>query len=756
VTIVYWLTHLDDRGADWRGITRLSKCATNLCKCYSGFLESAGERQFRAMKSIGKQSTFAPPRALSTAFCVALLILQPVVFFWRVLVNPSKHIPYDIYGFHLPLISYVAQCVRKGVAPLWDPYTGCGVPIHADVTAQVFYPFTWLAILAGNLSKEGKLYYWVETLDPLHMVMAGMFTFLLLRRMGLAKPAALMGASVYQLGAYFASQAQHLGGICTGAWLPLAILCAWELRVRLKWRWVALLALTMAMVILSGMPATAAVVVVTMMLFIAGLFAGRAANWRILPGVGLACLLGAAIAAVELVPLLTLTQNSLASRRSNWYVSGGGLAPESLVSFVWPDYYHIFEAYSALYKLPYDFTLLYTYCGIMTAIFLAVAPFVRRSRVFLILTVASAVWMLGEHTPIYRWIYPHIPRLVRGGLYAEYALMAFCFFAAITAAMVLDRLGGRWPPAVLWCVALFTSYDLIYTGADRPMNSYEGGYRGTSYEAAQSKVAEKLRSLVERSFPPSRVDYTDTAFAPGVFGPGMIRVPTPDNNNPFSILRSWNVRELFATGQPWVRNHAVNRFGSPLLRMLNVSILMGAVPIPQEEVARAGLTLIGSEQGFQIYATASRLPRFYFVPQVRKSSGASESLGLLSRDAFDPAREAIVEGIPQDRDGLGIADVKVDQYEANRVELTASLDRPGFLVSSEVLYPGWQATVNGEPAPLLMTNGAFRGLALPAGTSRIVMAYRPRALFFSMGLSLVALLGTMAIGWRGGRRQPEL
>jgi hypothetical protein len=183
--------------------------------------------------------------------------------------------------------------------------------------------------------------------------------------------------------------------------------------------------------------------------------------------------------------------------------------------------------------------------------------------------------------------------------------------------------------------------------------------------------------------------------------------------------------------------------------MLNVSILTGAKPILQEEVVRAGLTLMGSEQGFQIYATASRLPRFYFVPKVHRSSGASETLGLLSRDTFDPAREAIVEGIPQDRDGLGIADVKVDQYEANRVELAASLDRPGFLVSSEVLYPGWYATVNGAPEPLRMTNGAFRGLALPAGTSRTVMEYRPQTLFFSMALSLVALLATILIGWRG-------
>ena len=48
-----------------------------------------------------------------------LLLLQPLLFFWAVLVNPKTHIPFDIEEFHLPLISYLAQCVRRGVAPMW-------------------------------------------------------------------------------------------------------------------------------------------------------------------------------------------------------------------------------------------------------------------------------------------------------------------------------------------------------------------------------------------------------------------------------------------------------------------------------------------------------------------------------------------------------------------------------------------------------------------------------------------------------------
>jgi len=708
-------------------------------------------------------STYQPEKpararhgAVPAAFCAALLVLQPVVFFWHVLVNPRWHIPYDIEGFHLPLIAYVAQCVRNGVAPLWDPYVMCGMPIHADLQAQVFYPFTWLAILAGNLSQGRNLFYWVETLVPLHMILAGLFAFWLLRRMGLGRPAALMGASVYQLGGYFASQAQHLCAISTGAWLPLAMLCAWELRLRVKWRWVAVLALTMAMAILSGFAATAVIVGVAVLFFMGALFVTREADWRMIPGVGLGCLAGAAIAAVELVPLWTLTNSSIASLRADWYLFGGGLPLASLVSLVLPDYFHIFE-FPSLYRAPYQFTFLYTYCGIATVILLAAALFVRQARaiVFLALTVISAVWMLGENTPVYRSIFPHLPRLLRGALYPEYALMAFCFFAAITAAVVLDRMGRRWP-VLLWCVALFTSYDLIHTGADRPMNSARGSYRGMDYQATDNKLAEKLRSLAERSYPPSRTDYMDIRYSQGIFGPGMIRVPTPDSNSPFLLLRSWHVRELFSTGHPWAREYAVSRLGSPLLRLLNVAALVGANPIPQEEAARAGLTMVDTVDPYRIYGTAHPLPRFFLAPRLRRSSGAAETLRLLSADSFDPAQEAIVEGIPRDRDGLGAAEVKVNAYGPNRIQLTVRLDRPGYLASSETMYPGWEATVNGAPQPLLMTNGAFRGLALPAGSSRIAMEYRPRSLFYALAISLFALMGTLVAGWRADPRPHAL
>src|SRR5258705_2496461 len=111
--------------------------------------------------AVAARELSTPPRNWSRwagAECIALIVLQPVVFFWRVLINPRAHIPFDIEGFHLPLIAYLGQCLRRGIAPLWDPYAYCGVPIHADLQAQVVYPFTWLAILVRNHTQCRNLF----------------------------------------------------------------------------------------------------------------------------------------------------------------------------------------------------------------------------------------------------------------------------------------------------------------------------------------------------------------------------------------------------------------------------------------------------------------------------------------------------------------------------------------------------------------------------------------------------------------------
>jgi hypothetical protein len=188
------------------------------------------------------------------------------------------------------------------------------------------------------------------------------------------------------------------------------------------------------------------------------------------------------------------------------------------------------------------------------------------------------------------------------------------------------------------------------------------------------------------------------------------------------------------------RDLAVTHFDSPLLRMLNTGVL-GSL----SEIKNANLQPAGQAANLHLYRVPDPLPRFFLVPAVRRSSSEDETFRLLAQSSFNPAEEAIVEGISSDRTGLAQGKVQVRQYEPERIELTVETEGPAFFATSEPSYPGWEAQVNGKSQPVLMTNGAFRGLELPKGKSEIVMTYRPAHLRLAIALTLLGVIITIAI-----------
>jgi len=59
-------------------------------------------------------------------------------------------------------------------------------------------------------------------------------------------------------------------------------------------------------------------------------------------------------------------------------------------------------------------------------------------------------------------------------------------------------------------------------------------------------------------------------------------------------------------------------------------------------------------------------------------------------------------------------------------------------------YPGWEATVDGTPTPILRANYAFRAVRVPAGTSIVEFQYRPRSVWLG-GLITCSTLAALAV-----------
>jgi uncharacterized membrane protein YfhO len=96
--------------------------------------------------------------------------------------------------------------------------------------------------------------------------------------------------------------------------------------------------------------------------------------------------------------------------------------------------------------------------------------------------------------------------------------------------------------------------------------------------------------------------------------------------------------------------------------------------------------------------------------------------------------------------------VEILSDRGEEIVLRSAVEEDGFVVISDQYYPGWEATVNGTPTPILRANYAFKALRVPAGSSDIVLEYRPKSVPLGAGLSLAAMLVAGAIAFVPGSR----
>lgn len=99
--------------------------------------------------------------------------------------------------------------------------------------------------------------------------------------------------------------------------------------------------------------------------------------------------------------------------------------------------------------------------------------------------------------------------------------------------------------------------------------------------------------------------------------------------------------------------------------------------------------------------------------------------------------------------------VRIEVHESNYVRLRVEARTAGFVVVSDAFFPGWAASVDGNPTEILLANRAMRAVPVSAGEHVIEMRYR--SLPFEWGAAIsgaswfVALLATV-VGTMGGAR----
>jgi len=356
---------------------------------------------------------------------------------------------------------------------------------------------------------------------------------------------------------------------------------------------------------------------------------------------------------------------------------------------------------------------------------------------------------LGDSTPVGKAVLLGLPLKIRIGLEPEYVASAFLLCIASLAALGLDRVvrNVRWR----WSIVAIAAVELITVSSGREMNAVpaasDQSWTRDHFEG-DMRVLEQIRKLTERTNPPDRFDTVSGAMNWAMASPA-IAIPCANGNDPFALVRLMQVRLSFTNGARWGSYYEVQDLHSLLLGMLNVRFLISRQQLSVERLAGSSFFHAGDLPGYFLYENQKALPRFWLVSRLRNARSEHEAESLLRASDFRPDQEAVVEGFPSVEPNplSGSGTIEVVHYGMNHVRLRVGTRYQKYLVTSEVLYPGWKAYVDGRPQPLYYTNGAFRGMLVPPGMHEVEMRFSPTSLWLAGVVSLTGWLLWGVLWW---------
>ena len=156
-----------------------------------------------------------------------------------------------------------------------------------------------------------------------------------------------------------------------------------------------------------------------------------------------------------------------------------------------------------------------------------------------------------------------------------------------------------------------------------------------------------------------------------------------------------------------------------------------------------------------VYGNAWLVDQLDYVNNANEEIAAVGKLDLRHQAVADAKFKAqLGEAVAQDTASV----VTITSYEPNRLTYDVNTGKGGVLVFSEIYYPGWTATVDGEPVELGRVNYILRAMNIKPGKHQVELAFFPKTIkrtetvaYIAYGLLVLVIVG--AIGMEVKRRR---
>ena len=365
----------------------------------------------RGPNDTGLEPTRPGLLALLVFLAAALLLCWPMLS-GQFIGGPASDQYVAGYGFRHFAADYWKT---HHAVPLWNPFIFGGMPFVGGMHGDIFYPTAWLRWIlpTGTAMNLGF---------ALHLVVAGVAMYALLREFRTGWAAAVTGGVAYQLTGLVASLVSpgHDGKLFVSALAPLLFLAL----VRgVRHRSIAGFGATALLIglALHGHPQMTYYLLIAAAIWAlylvfwdeAGPRGGE--RWRIIGLGALAVALGMAIYAVQAMPFaayIPFSPRAEGGPSSGWeYATGFGFPPSEVFSTFYPEINGILDNYTGGNGLKHHteylgvVVMLLAFCGLGGR---------ERRRERLVLGGIGLLFLLvafGGHTPFYRLWYEIMPRM---------------------------------------------------------------------------------------------------------------------------------------------------------------------------------------------------------------------------------------------------------------------------------------------------------------------------------------------------------
>ena len=166
--------------------------------------------------------------------------------------------------------------------------------------------------------------------------------------------------------------------------------------------------------------------------------------------------------------------------------------------------------------------------------------------------------------------------------------------------------------------------------------------------------------------------------------------------------------------------------------------------------------IFGSGQHAQAIENPYANGNAWFVDELKFVPNADAEMQTLQK--LDTKHQAVAdERFKAQLDGskLGKGTVKITAYEPNELHYDVESEQGGVVVFSEIYYPGWTATIDGQPAEPGRVNYVLRALKVPAGKHQVKLEFRPasvdatnRIAYAALAIMMLLFVGAVTVHWR--------